>query len=84
MARTIVSDTYSTWLMAIRNGNKPTGVVYNCLVSDLVAGDYIVGARLLVTSLGATTGGVRAVTGTRVGQSMTVNWVATSSVRIVA
>jgi len=49
-----------------------------------VAGDYIVGARLLVTSLGATTGGVRAITGTRVGQSMTVNWVATSTVRIVA
>jgi len=84
MARTVAADSYATWIAAIRNGNKPTGVVYDCLVSDIVAGDYIVGARLLVTSTGATTSGVRALTGTRVGQPMTVNWVATSTVRIVA
>lgn len=78
-----LTDTYATWLIAQRNGGKASGTVYDCLVSDLVVGDYLVGPRCFVATVGATTSGVRAMTFTRLGFTFAANYVAASTVRII-
>lgn len=63
-------------------GVKPTQV-HDGLVSDIVAGDWLVGSRQLVVSTGATTSNLRALTLRRSNAAdVTVNWLATSAVRI--
>ena len=89
MALTALSQTLTDYYLNSRPGFQnflgyiaPTGV-YDALVSDLAAGDYLIGARAIVTATGATTSGNRSMTIQRsVGPSATVSWPATSSVRI--
>jgi len=75
--------TLANWWLQYRNGGLPSGVVYNCLVSDLAVNDYLVGARAKVTATGATTSGNRSLTLDRLGTVMAVSWPAAQTVQII-
>lgn len=80
---TALSAALTNMYLAYRPGwgDLPTGF-FDGTVSELVAGDYLVGARSIVVSTGATTGGLRALTLERsTGVQFTVNWPATATLR---
>lgn len=85
MAFSGLNNAQTAWYLANRPGGKPSGSSGTALVSDLVAGDYITGARCIVVSTGSTTSGVRTLTVSKPGISVdyTVNWVAASTVLII-
>ena len=84
MAFSTLNNTWTSWYLANRPGDKPTGSPGTALVSDLVAGDYVVGSRASVVSTGTTTSGNRTLTMSRVGYpNFTVVWVAASTVLII-
>jgi hypothetical protein len=78
-----ITDAYATWLKAQRPGGKPTGTVYDCLVSDLAVGDYLVGPRATVLTIAAVSGSTRSMTLTRLGYTWTQVYVAASALRII-
>lgn len=84
MAFAALVNTYTAWMLANRAGSAPGGSPGTALVSDLIVGDWLVGARATVTALGTTTSGVRTLTlGKISGASHSVQWVAASSVVII-
>lgn len=82
MALAQKNDNQSTWWLNNRN-YQTNGLVYNGLVSDLAAGDYLVGVRAKVFATGATTSGNRALTLERNGVQFAVSWPATSTVQLI-
>lgn len=85
MAYSTLSNAWTAWYLANRPGGKPSGAPGTALVSDLAAGDYVVGARVTIVSTGSTTSGNRTLTVTRAGVSANfdVVWVAASTVLII-
>lgn len=83
MALTAQSGSLASWWLAYRYGSNPAGTVYNALVSDLQAGDYLVGARAKVESTGATTSGNRTLTLSRAGVTWPAVMPAASSLQII-
>lgn len=84
MAFTAVTGAWATWWVANRNGGVPTGTFGSALVSDLLVGDYVVGARSKVEVLGTTTSGVRTLTLSRPGYpNYVVGWRAADTVHII-
>jgi hypothetical protein len=80
---TAQSGSLANWWLAFRYGSKPAGTVYNALVSDLAAGDYLVGARATVVSTGSTTSGNRTLTLSRLGVTWTAVMPASSGLQII-
>ena len=83
MAFSSLSNAWTTWYLAQRNGGVGSGTPGTCLVSDLAVGDYLVGARCKITATGSTTSGVRSLTVDRNGITSTIQQVAASSVVII-
>ena len=84
MAFTAVTGTWASWWLANRNGGLPSGTFGSALVSDLLAGDYVVGSRTTVVSTGTTTSGVRTLTLSRPGApNFTVGWRTADTVHII-
>lgn len=84
MAFTTVTGTYANWWTANRNGGVAAGTFGTALVSDLAAGDYVIGARSTVVSTGTTTSGVRTLTLSRPGfLNYTVGWRTADTVHII-
>lgn len=84
MAFTTVTGAYANWWLANRNGGLPGGTFGSALVSDLLVGDYVVGARSKVVSLGSTVSGVLTLTLSRVGYpNYTVGWRTADTVHII-
>jgi hypothetical protein len=88
MALVQVTGALATWWLSNRRGSAaPTGTVYNGLVSDLAANDYLVGTRATVVSTGATSGTapnqVRALTINRLGIQQTVSWPIGATVQLI-
>jgi hypothetical protein len=80
---TAQSGSLASWWLLNRNGGLPAGTVYNGLVSDLAANDYLVGARARVAATGATTSGNRALTLDRNGVQFAVTWPAAATVQLI-
>jgi hypothetical protein len=84
MSFTTLINAQTQWYLANRNGGLSAGTTGTALVSDLQAGDYIVGSRTTVVSTGSTVSGIRALTLSRPGVGdFTVNWTAASSAGII-
>lgn len=84
MAFTAVTGAYASWWVANRPGDLPNGTFGTALVSDLLVGDYVTGARCTVVSLGTTTSGVRTMTMSRPGHpNFTVGWRTADTVHII-
>lgn len=84
MAFSALVNSWTSWYLANRYGTAPGGSPGTCLVSDLLANDYCVGARLKIVSTGATTSGNRTLTVQRADDpSFTVVWPAASSIVII-
>jgi hypothetical protein len=79
----IQGTALANWWLSHRNGGRPSGTVYNGLVSDLAVNDYLVGPRAKVTVTGATTSGNRALTLDRNGVTMPVSWQAASPTQLI-
>lgn len=80
MAITTLSQAIHDWWMSWRPGvnTSPSATMRTGLVSDLAVGDYLVGPRAIVTSIGASGAAtvVRSVTLQRRGElTFTVSWV---------
>lgn len=67
MAFAALTGAWATWWLNNRHGGLPTGTFGSALPSDLLVGDYVVGMRSTVASLGNTNAGVRSVTFSRPG-----------------
>lgn len=83
MAFTNLTNAQTTWFLTNRHAGLSDGTPGTALVSDLLVGDYVIGARAKIASLGTTTSGVRTLTLDRVGTQFTVGWVAASSAIII-
>lgn len=84
MAFSTVTGAWANWWAANRNGGVTAGTFGAALPSDLVAGDYVVGARSTVVSTGTTTSGVRTLTLSRPGYpNYTVGWRTADTVHII-
>lgn len=83
MALSQVTGSLANWWLTYRYGSKPAGTVYNCLVSDLAVGDYLVGTRATITVVGAVSGSNKSFTLDRLGKTMTVSWPTASAIQII-
>jgi hypothetical protein len=80
MAVTILSQAIHDALIGQRPGvgTDPSATLRSGLVSDLAVGDFLVGARAMITSIGASGAATvtRSITLQRRGElTFTVNWV---------
>lgn len=82
MALVRLSTAVDAWWLEWRPGPAGGGTPYTCLVSELAVGDFLCGSRVTVTALG-TAGTTRTVTGTRVGDPITLTLVSASTVQII-
>jgi hypothetical protein len=83
MAVTTLSQTLHDWWVGMRPGvnTDPSATLRSGLVSDVLVGDYLIGARAVVAATGATTSGNRALTLQRRGElTFAVSWPAASTV----
>jgi hypothetical protein len=84
MSFAAVTGVWANWWLANRNGGVATGTFGSALVSDLLAADYVVGARTTVVSTGTTTSGVRTLTLSRPGYpNFVVGWRTADTVHII-
>ena len=84
MAFTAITGTYASWWIANRPGDNAAGTFGTALVSDLLVGDYVTGARATVVSLGSTVSGIRTMTMSRPGYlNFTVGWRTADTVHII-
>jgi hypothetical protein len=84
MALTLLNQTIRDMLANTRSEITDANNIYDALVSDLQANDFLLGPRAVVTSVGATSGvpAVRALTLTRDGITFTVSWLAAQTIRV--
>jgi hypothetical protein len=82
MATSALSQAIMDMYAATRPDITKTSGMFDGLVSDLVVGDYVIGARSKVTAVG-TAGTTRSVTLERNGQIYTVTWVSAHTVRFI-
>jgi len=80
MAVTTLSQAIHDWWVSMRPGlgTDPAATLRSGLVSDLVVGDYLIGARSVITAIGASGGATvtRSITLQRRGElTYTVAWV---------
>lgn len=79
-----VTGPWASWWLANRNGGLPTGTFGSALVSDLAVGDYIIGVRSKVATVGGVTSGMQSFTLSRVGYSnYPVSWRTGDTVHII-
>lgn len=84
MAFSTVTGAYANWWTANRPGDASGGTFGTALVSDLLVGDYVTGARATVIALGTTTSGVRTMTMSRPGYpNFTVGWRTADTVHVI-
>ena len=83
MALVLKSDNQATWWLQYRSYTSGGGLVYNGLVSDLAANDYLPGSRAKVAATGATTSGNRALTLERNGVQFAVSWPTGATVQLI-
>lgn len=84
MAFNAVTGAWANWWKENRPGGLPDGTFGSALVSDLAAGDYVVGARSTVVSTGSTSSGIRTLTLQRPGSAnYNVGWRTADTIHII-